>query len=97
MHLNMTVITVLPWQSENTIQLLIDFGSDNILKQIHDGEGSLGAGRDQLGNKRMRMRTSSHPPDPGIAEVGGMGSRSRTHKLASGETAREQGVPTVTH
>lgn len=72
MHLNTTVITVFPWQFENTIQLLTDFGNDDILKQIHDGEGSLGAGLDHLGNRRMRMRTSSHPPDPGIAEAGGM-------------------------
>lgn len=97
MHLNMTVITVFPWQSENTIQLLIDFRNEDILKQIHYGEGSLGAGLDHLGNRRVCMRTPSRPPDPGIAEAGGMGSLSRTHKLASGETAREQGVPTVTH
>lgn len=66
------MITVFPWQFENTIQLLIDFGNDDILKQIHDGEGSLGTSLDQLGNRRMRMRTSSHPLDPGIAEAGGM-------------------------
>lgn len=86
-----------PWQCENTILLLVDFGNYDILKQIRDVEGSLGAGLGHLGNRRMRMRTPSHLPDQGIAEAGGMGSLSRTHKLTSGETAREQGVPTVTH